>query len=224
MKRTIATIGFWSALVAFVGALGYVASVLVQILDLVSPIHDAFIAFASSLIIATPFLISMVALHHTVSEEKRFWTHVAVMLAVIYATYCTLNYVVQLATVIPAGYSWTFENQQGTAGPLGLLNQTPHSLFWDIDGLGYVFLNLATLFAFPVFEKRGLQRWIRGFFLANGLITPLFAITYFYPGYSMPILLLGGIPWAITVPACLLLLALFFKSQTRPVTEHAPHS
>jgi hypothetical protein len=224
MKRTIATIGFWSALVAFVGALGYVASVLVQILNLVSPIHDAFIAFASSLIIATPFLISMVALHHTVSEEKKFWTHAAVMLAVIYTTYCTLNYVVQLTTVIPAGYSWTFENQQGTAGPLSLLNQTPHSLFWDIDGLGYVFLNLATLFAFPVFEKRGLQGWIRGFFLANGLITPLFAITYFYPGYSMPILLLGGIPWAITVPACLLLLALFFKSQTQPVTEYAPHT
>ena len=200
------------------------ASVLAQILNLVSPIHDAFIAFASSLIIATPFLISMVALHHTVSEEKRFWTHAAVMLAVIYTTYCTLNYVVQLTTVIPAGYSWTFENQQGTAGPLSLLNQTPHSLFWDIDGLGYVFLNLATLFAFPVFEKRGLQGWIRGFFLANGLITPLFAITYFYPGYSMPILLLGGIPWAITVPACLLLLALFFKSQTQPVTEYVPHT
>jgi hypothetical protein len=118
----------------------------------------------------------------------------------------------------------TFENQQGTLGPLSLLNQTPHSLFWDMDGLGYVFLNLATLFAFPVFEKRGLQGWIRRFFLANGLITPLFAITYFYPGYSMPILLLGGIPWAITVPACLLLLALFFKSQTQPVTEYAPHT
>jgi hypothetical protein len=124
----------------------------------------------------------MVALHHTVSEEKKFWTHAAVVLAVIYTTYCTLNYVVQLTTVIPAGYSWTFENQQGTAGPLSLLNQTPHSLFSDIDGLGYVFLKLATLFAFPVFEKRGLQGWIRGFFLANGLITPLFAITYFYPG------------------------------------------
>src|SRR5438067_2466732 len=30
---------------------------------------------------------------------------------------------------------------------------------------------------------------------------------------SVPILLLGGIPWAITVPACLLLLALFFRSK-----------
>src|SRR5664279_1393893 len=63
-------------------------------------------------------------------KMKKFWTHAAVVFAVIYTTYCTLNYVVQLTTVIPAGYFWTFENQQGTVGPLSLLNQTPHSLFW----------------------------------------------------------------------------------------------
>ena len=146
----------------------------------------------------------------TTQLEKRFWTHAAVVFAVIYTVYCTMNYVVQLTTVIPAGYSWTFENQQGTLGPLSILNQTPHSLFWDLDGLGYIFLNLATLFAFPVFEKRGLENWVRRFFLANALITPLFAIVYFYPTYSVPLLLLGGIPWVITVPGCLLLLALYF--------------
>jgi len=120
----------------------------------------------------------------------------AVLMAVIYATYNTLNYVVQLATVLPAGYTWTFEDQQGTVGPLSLLNQTPHSLFWDIDGLGYIFLNLATLLAVPALEKSGAQRWVRRFFLANGLITPVFAIAYFYPTFSVPILMIGGVPWA----------------------------
>lgn len=213
----VAKIGFWAALVALVGALGYIVTVPLQILNVVSPVQNSIIAFGSSLIIATPFLLAMLALHHIVAEEQRFWTHAAVVFAVIYTTYNTLNYVVQLATVIPAGYSWTFENQQGTEGPLRLLNQTPHSLFWDIDGLGYIFLNLATLFAFPVFEKRGLQQWVRRFFLANGLITPLFAIAYFYPTFSVPVLLLGGIPWAITVPGCLLLLALFFRSESGAV-------
>ena len=118
----------------------------------------------------------------------------------------------------PAGYSWTFENQQGTGGPLSLLNQTPHSLFWDIDGLGYIFLSLATLFAFPVFEKHGLQNWVRWFFLANALIIPLFAIVYFYPGYSVPQLLLG-LPWGITVPGSLLVLAMFFRRNST-VVEH----
>lgn len=219
MKHTISRIGFWSASVAFVGAIGYIVSVPLQIFNVLGPLQDSILAFASSLIIATPFLLAMLALHYTVSEEKRFWTNAAVVFAVIYTTYNTLNYVVQLATVIPAGYSWTFDNQQGTVGPLSLLNQTPHSLFWDIDGLGYIFLNLATLFAFPVFEKQGFQRWVRYFFLANGLITPLFTVSYFYSTFSVPILMLGGIPWAITVPGCLLLLALFFRKELQPRWE-----
>jgi hypothetical protein len=142
-RAGIAKVGFWSALVALAGAVGYIVSVPLQVLDVVGPLQDSIIAFASSLIIATPFLLAMLALHYVVPEERRFWTHAAVLMAVIYTTYNTLNYVVQLATVLPAGYTWTFEDQQGTVGPLSLLNQTPHSLFWDIDGLGYIFFNLA---------------------------------------------------------------------------------
>lgn len=212
MNKTIAKLGFWSALVAFIGAVGYVVSVPLQIFNVVSPLQDAIIAFGFSLLIPIPFLLAMLALHYTISEEKRFWTHASVVFAVIYTTYCTLNYVVQLVTVIPAGYYWTFENQQGTPGPLSLLNQTPHSLFWNIDALGYIFLNIATIFAVPIFEKRGLQMWVRRFFLANGLSTPFIAIAYFYPTFSIPVLMLGA-PWAITVPGSLLLLALFFREK-----------
>jgi hypothetical protein len=214
-RAEVARFGFWSALVALAGAVGYIVSVPLQTFNVVGPLQDSVIAFASSLIIPTPFLLAMLALHHLVPTEKKFWTHAAVLLAVVYTTYNTLNYVVQLVTVIPAGYSWTFEDQQGTIGPLSLLNQTPHSLFWDVDGLGYIFLNLSTLLAVPALEKRGAQRWVRSFFLAKALITPLFAITYFSPTYSVPVLMLGGIPWAITVPGCLLSLALFLRRESR---------
>jgi hypothetical protein len=202
-------IGFWAALVAFAGAVGYMLSAFLQILKLVSDIHDAIIAFGTSLLIPVPFLLAMLVLHYTTDGEKQFWTHGAVIFATIYTTYNTLNYVVQLATVIPAGYTWNFDNQQGTQGRLSLLNQTPHSLFWDVDALGYIFLSLATLIAVPVFDKHGLQQWVRWFFLANGLIIPLFCIVYFYPGYSVGQLLFG-LPWGITVPGSLLVLALFF--------------
>jgi len=110
-NKLINKIGFWAALVAFVGAVGYIVSVPLQIFNVVSPLQDSIIAFGSSLIIATPFLLAMLALHYTVSEEKKFWTHAAVAFAIIYTTYNTLNYVVQLTTVIPAGYTWTLENQ-----------------------------------------------------------------------------------------------------------------
>jgi len=122
-------IGLGAALLAFVGAVGYMLSAFLQVLGVVSDLHDAIIAFGASLLIPVPFLLTMLVLHHTVAEEQRFWTHTAITFAVIYTTYNTLNYVVQLATVIPAGYTWNFDNQQGTQGPLSLLNQTPHSLF-----------------------------------------------------------------------------------------------
>ncbi len=109
-NKLINKIGFWAALVAFVGAVGYIVSVPLQIFNVVSPLQDSIIAFGSSLIIATPFLLAMLALHYTVSEEKKFWTHAAVAFAIIYTTYNTLNYVVQLTTVIPAGYTWTFSS------------------------------------------------------------------------------------------------------------------
>ncbi len=202
--------GFWSAFIAFVGAVGYILSAFLQIFHVVNDFHDAIIGFGASILIPVPFLLTMLILHHTVAEEKQFWTHAAIVFAGIYTTYAMLNYVVQLATVLPAGYTWSFENQQGTMGSLSLLNQTPHSLFWDVDVLGYIFMSLSTLFASAVFAKQGLQHWVRRLFLANGLIIPLFSVAYFYPGYSVGQLLFG-LPWGITVPGSLFVLALYFR-------------
>jgi hypothetical protein len=209
-KKTLVRIGFWAASIALVGAAGYMVSAFLQILHMVDPVTDAVIAFVTSLMMPVPFLLAMLVLHAFARDDDKFWSSAAVAFAIIYTTYNTLNYVVQLATVIPAGYSWTFENPAGTPGPLAVLNQTPHSLFWDVDALGYIFLSLSTLFAVPLFEKHGLQLWVRRFFLANGLIIPLFSIAYFHPGYSVAQLLFG-LPWGITVPGSLLLLALYFR-------------
>lgn len=207
----LSKIGFWAALVAFAGAVGYMLSALLQMLKLVNDLHDAIIAFSASLLMPLPVLLALLVLHYTVPEHQRFWTHAAVACAIIYTTYNTLNYVVQLATVIPKGYSWSFDNQAGTQGPLTLLNQTPHSLFWDVDALGYIFLSLATLFAAPVFARAGLAGWVRRLFIANAAAIPFFCVVYFWPGYSATQLLFG-LPWGI-VPCSLLALALYFRRQ-----------
>ena len=207
----IRAVGFWAAVIALLGAIGYILSVPLQIMSILSPTQDSVLAFVSSLAIAPSFLVAVTALHYTVFADKHFWTHVALQLATIYATLACINYVVQLATVLPAGYSWTFTDQAGTPGPLSLLNQTPHSLMWDLDGLAYIFLNLSTFFAAGAFERSGSQRVIRRVFLANASITPLFAIGYFWPHFSVPMLLLGGVPWSITVPASMLALSIYFR-------------
>ena len=99
---------------------------------------------------------------------------------------------------------------KGNSNEIGILIQTPHSLFWDFDALGYIFMGLATLFAVPVFEKTGFQKWVRLTFLIHGLVTPLIAFVYFYPDFSDKLLLLG-LPWGITAPASMLILAIMFK-------------
>jgi hypothetical protein len=127
----------------------------------------------------------------------------------IYAVFVSANYVVQLATVIPARLS-------GTAEALRLLEQTPHSLFWDYDAVGYISMGLATLVAVPALGNVGFERWVRLSFIANALVTPLISVVYFYPTYSTTLLFLG-FPWAITAPLFMLLLAIMLRRRQVPI-------
>ena len=197
--------GFWFALVAFVASVGYD---IVQILQIVGSLKfplDAILIYAFSLGIPVPFVLAMVALHYLAPNNKRIWTHTALLFAAIYTTFVTLNYVVQLATVIPASLV-------GTLDAIRVLDQTPHSLFWDVDALGYIFLGLATLFASFLFANQGFERWVKWFFLAHALVTPLIGFVYFYPTFSYGLLLLAT-PWIITASGSMLVLSLFFKRQ-----------
>jgi hypothetical protein len=73
---------------------------------------------------------------------------------------------------------------------------------------------LATLFAVPAFERTGFQKWVRLVFLIHALVTPLIAFVYFYPVFSDKLLLIG-LPWGITAPAAMLVLAIMFKKNHR---------
>lgn len=101
---------------------------------------------------------------------------------------------------------------QGTLHEVQVLKQTPHSFFWDFDAIGYICMGFATLFAIPVFEKDGFQKWVRISFLANALATPLIAIVYFYPTFSARLYILG-FPWGITAPLSMLMLTIMFRKK-----------
>src|SRR5579872_2472146 len=189
-------LGFFAALAACVAILLYGVTALLQISGALHPPLDGIFIFAFSLCIVVPFLMSMLAFHHTAPAERKFWSSAALIFAIMYGTYVTLNYGVQLATVIPAA-------QRGTLDQVRLLDQTPHSLFWDVDALGYICMGLATLFGSFVLGRYGIQKWVRAFFLANALMTPIIAIVYFYPIFSVPLLLLGS-PWLVTAAGSML--------------------
>jgi hypothetical protein len=204
MNDTIYKVGFWSGIIAFAATILFG---IVQVLQLTGDIKfpwDGISIYGFSLCIVIPFLIEMLALHHVAPPEKKFWSHGALIFTILYVVYVTANYVVQLATVIPA-------TLKGEAEKITVLIQTPHSLFWDFDAMGYIFMGFATLFAIPVFKKQGFEKWIRYSFFIHGFITtPLIAFVYFYPTYSEKLLLLG-FPWAITAPLAMLLLAIWLK-------------
>lgn len=205
MNKRIYKFGFWSGLIAFVATVLFYVVQMLQILNvLVFPLDEIFI-YGFSLCIPLPFLLEMLALHYVTPDGKKYWSHAALIFTNIYVVFVTANYVVQLATVIPM-------TLKGADAGIQVLRQTPHSLFWDFDAIGYIFMGFATLMAFPIFNKQGIQKWIKTFFLANALVTPLIAFVYFYPDFSEDLLLLAT-PWAITAPLSMLFLAIMFKEE-----------
>lgn len=120
MNKTTAKLGFSCALLAFMAAAGYAVAQILQVLGLVVYPLDAILIYGFSLGIALPFLLAILALHYTVPNEKQIWTHAALLFAVMYATYITLMYVVQLAVVIP-------QSLHGVSNTL--LTVTPSSFF-----------------------------------------------------------------------------------------------
>jgi hypothetical protein len=205
INKSIYKAGYWSGLFAFLATVAFVIVQLLQLIGVLTFPWDEILIYGFSLCIALPLLIEMLALHYVTPAEKKFWSHGALIFTAIYVVFVTANYVVQLATVIPM-------TLQGLADEIQILIQTPHSLFWNFDAIGYIFMGLATLIAVPVFKKDGFQKWVRYSFIAHALVTPLITFVYFYPEFSESLLLIG-FPWAITAPLFMLLLAILFRRE-----------
>lgn len=206
MDTSINAIGFRSGVSAFIATVAFTVVQLLQLLGILHYPWDEILIYGTSLCIVVPFIIEMLALHYMVPASKKIWSHAGLIFTVIYAIFVTANYVVQLAPVIPMTINGRKEDIQ-------VLVQSPHSLFWNSDAIGYVSMGPATLFAGPAFGKEGFEKKVRIAFLIHGMVTtPLISFVYFYPGFSNKLLLLG-LPWSVTAPACMLLLALLFKKE-----------
>ena len=109
-------IGWWAGISAATATIAYVVVQVLQVLGVLHFPFDEILIFATSLCIVVPFVLEMLALHYTRPAELRFWTHAALIFTTMYAVFGTANYVVQLATVIPA-------KLRGAAGSIQLLGR-----------------------------------------------------------------------------------------------------
>jgi hypothetical protein len=211
---TIGRIGFRTGVGA---ATATVAYDVVQLLQVVGVLHfplDEILIFATSLAIVVPFVLEMVALHHTRAGDERFWTHAALVFTTIYAVFGTANYVVQLTTVIPA-------KLRGAADAVRALEQTPHSLLWDFDAIAYIAMGLTALLIMPALRRDRAERRARIACGAHVVATVLSGVVYFYPTFSQRLLFLG-FPWGITAPLFMLFVAFALRVEDRAADDASP--
>jgi hypothetical protein len=175
--KTLRRLGFWSAFLSALFGIGFDLAVVIMYTSLPKTDSSAgwtgiasyletfdsvlLLPLIPSLLLVPAFTALMVCIHYYAQPEKRLWSHLGLAFALIYAVMAFMNYATQLLSVqraIQAGE---------TDGLAMLVHGNPHAIFWSLVS-GYIFMNLAMLFAAPVFAGGKLETWIRRFFLLNG--------------------------------------------------------
>lgn len=203
--RAVVQVGFWSAVTTAISCILFsIAAVMTETGALAAP-WDVVLPIAPSLVLAPAFLIMMVCVNATVTGEKKIWSQLAVALATVYVPLCSAAYIVEMFVVEP-------RIMHGRAGEVALLTLTRgDTVFNAVDGIGYVFMGLATLFAAPAFAGDRLRRSIRRLLLASGIVSLPIFLTYFVDRSFIYIAAL----WSVTISGSAILLAVFFRRSGR---------
>ncbi|MEI9920889.1 MAG: hypothetical protein WDO14_19155 [Bacteroidota bacterium] len=206
-SNAISKVGRWSAFLSLTFSLTYIVGQLAEWLGLLgsdggpesaSTATGLVILLTPSLFLGIAFLILMVSVHYHASEDKKIWSHIALVFATIYATLISINYYVQLTLVVPH----LLQNEIEGIRPFLF---TPFDSFlYSVDVLGYSFMSLSTLFAAFVFTKKD-EVNARWFMIANGLLVPFLALQIYYHVLIWPASL-----WGITFPGSMIALGRVF--------------
>jgi hypothetical protein len=157
-----------------------------------------------SLFLGSAFLVLVVAVHQLAAPDRRVFSHAAVAFATAYAVLISINYYVQLAWVAPRLAAGR------TQGIEPFLFTPFDSFLYAVDILGYSFMSVSTLFVSRVFTGDGLERVVRRFLTANGLLLPFIALQMYVHG-----LIWIAALWAVTFPGATWSLAVFFRRGRR---------
>ena len=202
-------LGFWSAVLATAFSVTYVIGQLAEWAGLLgsaggpesaSTPLGIVVLLTPSLFLGTSFLVLSVSIHELAAPEQRVWSHAAVAFATAYTVLISTVYFVQLTLMAP-------RLAQGRLDRVEPFVFVPFDSFlYSVDILGYTFLSVATLFASRVFKGGGLQRTVRLFLTANGLLIPFLALQM----YVHSLIWIASL-WALTFPGSTWCLALLFR-------------
>jgi hypothetical protein len=203
------TLGMWSAVLATVCSITYDVGQIAEWMGWMGSGGGAehastplglVVLLTPSLFLGSSFLVLVVAVHQMAAPDRKIWSHSAVVFATAYTVLISINYFVQLTWVMPrlaAGHTQGIE----------VFLFTPFDSFlYSVDILGYSFMSVATLFAARVFTGGGLERVVRLFLMANGLLLPFIALQM----YVHWLIWIAAL-WAVTFPGSTWSLAILFR-------------
>lgn len=214
VQKSVYKLGFWSAVLASVFSVAYVIGQFAEWFGLMGsgggPENDStwyglVVLLVPSLFLGISFVVTMGSVHRQAPVDRRIWSQTGLMFATMYGTLICMNYFVQLTLVAPALYRGDVSE---SVRPF--LFNVFNSFTYSVDLLGYSFMSLSTLFAAFVFMGTGLEKTVRWFLIANGLIMPFIALqTFYHP------LIWGASLWAVTLPGATISLAVLFRRKLR---------
>jgi hypothetical protein len=228
MKSTVRRLGFWSAILS--AAFAVLWFVTFSMKDAFAAVPDwrnleayaeafrmvRFTLVYPSLLLAVSYIVLMASIHRFASEETKIWSLIALSIGILYATMASINYNVQAVAVrmsLQAGETagiemWIPDNLNG------IFNALANS---------YVYMAISMIFAGFVFRGGGLERWIRGLFLAQ-VITAVGQIGHTMFDWSMTVFIASSMVWVIGSPIAFVLLALLFRRRDRDEAGVSPSS
>jgi hypothetical protein len=202
------TVGFWSAVLATVFSITYIVGQLAEWLGWLgsqggtesSSTPLGLVLLLTPSLLGSSFLVLTVSIHQLALPERKIWSHAAVAFATAYTVLISIVYFVQLTLVMP-------RLARGQSEGIEVFLFVPFDSFlYAVDILGYSFMSVATLFAAMVFVGKGLERVVRVFLTANGLLVPFIALQI----YFHPLIWIAAL-WAVTFPGSTWSLAILFR-------------
>jgi len=202
-------LGYWSAVLCSLFSIAYVLTQLLEWTGVLGSAGGAesmstpfglAVLLTPSLLLGASFLVLMVCVHRWAPPDRKVWSQAGLAFATTYTVLISLVYYVQLTFVAPRLASGNLERAEP------FLFVPFDSFLYSVDLLGYSFMSVATLFAALAFTGEGIERIVRWFMIANGLLIPFLALQI----YFHPLIWIAAL-WGITFPGSSISLALLFR-------------
>jgi hypothetical protein len=115
-----------------------------------------------AMLLSIIFVVLVACIHQKATEQKRVYSHIALLFSLLSAALLLSDYFIQVS-VVPV----SLLNKE-TDGIAILTQYNPHGIFIALEELGYLMMSFALFCTLPVFSKKNrLEKAIRTTFLLN---------------------------------------------------------